>query len=138
MYIYIYTLYTYIHIYIYIYEYMNMYACNAQHETRQEFVPQRTLSSFSRADFREWLADKRCREQILLRFPPYMYVYIYIYIHTTHIYIYGIYIYMYVCMYVYIYIYVDMCIIMFISPTQHFCFEQCFVFCGSLLLQRSG
>jgi len=34
----------------------------------EEFVPQRTLSSFSRADFREWLADKRCREQILLRY----------------------------------------------------------------------
>lgn len=32
------------------------------------FMPKRTLSSFPRADFRDWLGDKRCREQILLRF----------------------------------------------------------------------
>lgn len=35
---------------------------------REEFEPQRTLNSFSRADFRTWLADKKCREQILLRY----------------------------------------------------------------------
>eukprot|EP00420_Gonyaulax_spinifera_P025971 CAMPEP_0197892808 /NCGR_PEP_ID=MMETSP1439-20131203/31653_1 /TAXON_ID=66791 /ORGANISM="Gonyaulax spinifera, Strain CCMP409" /LENGTH=699 /DNA_ID=CAMNT_0043513017 /DNA_START=57 /DNA_END=2156 /DNA_ORIENTATION=- len=34
----------------------------------EEFEAQRTLSSFSRADFRQWLADEKCREQILLRY----------------------------------------------------------------------
>merc|ERR1719229_526345 len=33
-----------------------------------EFQQQRTLSSFDRGDFREWLGDKKCREQILLRY----------------------------------------------------------------------
>lgn len=33
-----------------------------------EFVAERTLTSFSRADFRDWLTDKKCREQILLRY----------------------------------------------------------------------
>lgn len=33
-----------------------------------DFEPRRTLSSFSRADFRLWLADDKCREQILLRY----------------------------------------------------------------------
>jgi len=33
-----------------------------------EFIPQRTLNSFSRHDFRTWLSDKKCREQILLRY----------------------------------------------------------------------
>jgi len=35
---------------------------------REDFEPQRTLSSFSRADFRQWLLDDKCREQILLRY----------------------------------------------------------------------
>jgi len=35
---------------------------------QDEFVPKQTLSSYSRADFREWLTDKKCREQILLRY----------------------------------------------------------------------
>mmetsp|Transcript_112625 Transcript_112625/g.313277 ORF Transcript_112625/g.313277 Transcript_112625/m.313277 type:complete len:700 (-) Transcript_112625:153-2252(-) len=34
----------------------------------EEFEPQRTLNTFSRADFRRWLADEKCREQILLRY----------------------------------------------------------------------
>eukprot|EP00931_Biecheleriopsis_adriatica_P057383 TRINITY_DN3402_c0_g1_i2.p1 TRINITY_DN3402_c0_g1~~TRINITY_DN3402_c0_g1_i2.p1 ORF type:complete len:698 (+),score=185.78 TRINITY_DN3402_c0_g1_i2:66-2159(+) len=33
-----------------------------------EFVPEKTLSTFSRADFRDWLMDSKCREQILLRY----------------------------------------------------------------------
>lgn len=32
------------------------------------FEPQRTLSSFSRSDFRRWLGDEKCREQLLLRY----------------------------------------------------------------------
>lgn len=32
------------------------------------FKPQRTLSTFSRSDFRKWLGDKKCREQIILRY----------------------------------------------------------------------
>jgi len=35
---------------------------------RDNFEPRRTLTTFSRADFRDWLADKKCREQILLRY----------------------------------------------------------------------
>eukprot|EP00933_Yihiella_yeosuensis_P028236 TRINITY_DN2205_c4_g1_i1.p1 TRINITY_DN2205_c4_g1~~TRINITY_DN2205_c4_g1_i1.p1 ORF type:complete len:700 (-),score=177.27 TRINITY_DN2205_c4_g1_i1:139-2238(-) len=34
----------------------------------EEFEAQRTLSSFSRADFRDWLKDKQCREQFVLRY----------------------------------------------------------------------
>lgn len=34
----------------------------------EEFRAQRTLSSFSRSDFRRWLGDKKCREQLLLRY----------------------------------------------------------------------
>jgi len=34
----------------------------------EEFVPKRTLEHFDRSDFRDWLADKKCREQILLRY----------------------------------------------------------------------
>ena len=30
----------------------------------QEFRPQRNLASYSRADFRTWLTDKKCREQL--------------------------------------------------------------------------
>ncbi|CAJ1401147.1 unnamed protein product [Effrenium voratum] len=33
-----------------------------------EFRPQRNLASYSRADFRSWLMDKKCREQFLLRY----------------------------------------------------------------------
>lgn len=32
------------------------------------FQPNKTLSSFPRSDFRDWLADDACREQILLRY----------------------------------------------------------------------
>eukprot|EP00442_Polarella_glacialis_P023875 CAMPEP_0115135674 /NCGR_PEP_ID=MMETSP0227-20121206/55881_1 /TAXON_ID=89957 /ORGANISM="Polarella glacialis, Strain CCMP 1383" /LENGTH=72 /DNA_ID=CAMNT_0002542487 /DNA_START=18 /DNA_END=232 /DNA_ORIENTATION=+ len=32
------------------------------------FVPQRTLTTFSRRDFGSWLADAKCREQFLLRY----------------------------------------------------------------------
>merc|ERR1719375_1867822 len=32
------------------------------------FTPQRTLTSFSREDFRDWLLDKKFREQLLLRY----------------------------------------------------------------------
>lgn len=35
---------------------------------REEFQAERTLSSFSRSDFRKWLLDEKCREQILLRY----------------------------------------------------------------------
>mmetsp|Transcript_25397 Transcript_25397/g.67481 ORF Transcript_25397/g.67481 Transcript_25397/m.67481 type:complete len:707 (-) Transcript_25397:283-2403(-) len=35
---------------------------------QDRFEPQRTLTTFSRADFRDWLGDKKCREQILLRY----------------------------------------------------------------------
>jgi len=35
---------------------------------RDEFEPVRTLTAFSRAEFRDWLSDKKCREQILLRY----------------------------------------------------------------------
>merc|ERR1719420_881784 len=35
---------------------------------REEFVPKRTLEHFDRSDFRDWLADKKCREQLLLRY----------------------------------------------------------------------
>jgi len=34
----------------------------------EKFEAQRTLTTFSRVDFRDWLADKKCREQILLRY----------------------------------------------------------------------
>jgi len=34
----------------------------------EEFEPKRTLNWFSRADFRQWLFDDKCREQILLRY----------------------------------------------------------------------
>uniref|UniRef100_A0A7S0ZMM6 Eukaryotic translation initiation factor 3 subunit B n=1 Tax=Noctiluca scintillans TaxID=2966 RepID=A0A7S0ZMM6_NOCSC len=34
----------------------------------EEFVPKNTLNSFSREDFRDWLCDKKCREQFLLRY----------------------------------------------------------------------
>jgi len=34
----------------------------------EEFQAQRTLNSFSRSDFRRWLADDKCREQLLLRY----------------------------------------------------------------------
>lgn len=37
-------------------------------ERETEFVPTRSATSFSRADLRDWLADSRCREQILLRY----------------------------------------------------------------------
>jgi len=33
-----------------------------------EFQAQRTLNTFSRADFRLWLQDSKCREQLLLRY----------------------------------------------------------------------
>jgi len=33
-----------------------------------EFTPAKTLSTFSRHDFRDWLSDASCREQILLRY----------------------------------------------------------------------
>jgi len=33
-----------------------------------DFVPQRTVKSFSRVDFRDWLTDRKCREQLLLRY----------------------------------------------------------------------
>jgi len=34
----------------------------------EEFEAQRTLTYFSRGDFRKWLSDEKCREQFLLRF----------------------------------------------------------------------
>merc|ERR1719188_2708558 len=34
----------------------------------QEFTPKKVLDTFDRRDFREWLSDKKCREQILLRY----------------------------------------------------------------------
>jgi len=34
----------------------------------EHFEPQRTLSYFQRGDFRQWLCDKKCREQLLLRY----------------------------------------------------------------------
>mmetsp|Transcript_113620 Transcript_113620/g.332005 ORF Transcript_113620/g.332005 Transcript_113620/m.332005 type:complete len:701 (-) Transcript_113620:153-2255(-) len=34
----------------------------------EDFEAKRTLSSFSRGDFRQWLSDEKCREQILLRY----------------------------------------------------------------------
>eukprot|EP00440_Ansanella_granifera_P023219 gb/GFBE01025215.1/.p1 GENE.gb/GFBE01025215.1/~~gb/GFBE01025215.1/.p1 ORF type:complete len:704 (+),score=250.32 gb/GFBE01025215.1/:1-2112(+) len=37
-------------------------------DRQDEFVPQQTVSSFSRHDFRDWLKDKKCREQLLLRY----------------------------------------------------------------------
>lgn len=33
-----------------------------------DFVPERTLTSFKRSHFRDWLTDKKCREQLLLRY----------------------------------------------------------------------
>mmetsp|Transcript_36181 Transcript_36181/g.84827 ORF Transcript_36181/g.84827 Transcript_36181/m.84827 type:complete len:709 (-) Transcript_36181:75-2201(-) len=32
------------------------------------FVPNHTLTTFSRSDFRDWLLDKKCREQFLIRY----------------------------------------------------------------------
>jgi len=34
----------------------------------EHFEPKRSLNYFQRGDFRQWLADKKCREQILLRY----------------------------------------------------------------------
>merc|ERR1712232_1426787 len=34
----------------------------------EEFVAKRTLTNFSRAEFRDWLVDKKFREQFLLRY----------------------------------------------------------------------
>lgn len=37
-------------------------------ERPDEFEPVSSISGFSRADFRSWLEDKKCREQLLLRY----------------------------------------------------------------------
>jgi translation initiation factor 3 subunit B len=35
---------------------------------QDDFVAKKSLTTFSRCDFREWLADSKCREQLLLRY----------------------------------------------------------------------